>query len=226
MHLHPHTFAFLTAINEYNTRQFFATAKPLYEDIYQNMKDICAATITSIAAFDPAVEWLTPKDCMFRIYRDARRLKEWDQIYKNNFGFVIWPWWKKSDMPAYYFHLEPNGKSFFGGGVYMPQPQHLRNLRAYLEKHGDQYKKIIQKPWFKKTFGAIQWQSLSRPPMWFKHYTPYLEFIQRKQHLVFASLDEKELLESDIVALFTKYAKASYEWMHFLRTGSITPKTP
>jgi uncharacterized protein (DUF2461 family) len=49
-------------------------------------------------------------------------------------------------MPAYYFHLEPNGKSFFGGGVYMPQPQHLRNLRAYLEKHGDQYKKIIQKP--------------------------------------------------------------------------------
>jgi hypothetical protein len=108
----------------------------------------------------------------------------------------------------------------------MPQPQHLRNLRAYLEKHGDQYKKIIQKPWFKKMFGSIQWQSLSRPPIWFKHYTPYLEFIQRKQHLVFAALDEKELLESDIVALFTKYAKASFEWMHFLRTGSTTPKTP
>ena len=106
--------------------------------------------------------------------------------------------------------------------MYRPEPAHLRNLRNYLSKHGDQYKKIMAKASFKKHFWEIQWTSLTRPPLGFKNYTHYLEFIQRKQHLIYKTFSDTEILEADIVDLFVEHAKAAYEWMNFLRTGSLT----
>jgi uncharacterized protein (DUF2461 family) len=76
MQLHPASFEFLKAINDYNTRKFFGTVRPLYDEIQENLKAICAETIKRIGAFDADVADLQPKECMFRIYRDARRIKE------------------------------------------------------------------------------------------------------------------------------------------------------
>lgn len=222
MQLHPAAFEFLKAINDYNTRKFFGTVRPLYDEILENIKQICAESIKRISEFDPDVADLQPKDCLFRIYRDARRIKDWWPLYKNNRWMAIWPGWKKSDLPGYYFHMQPWGKSFFGWWVYRPEPAHLRNLRHYLAKHWDQYKKIMAKAAFKKTFWSIQGESLSRPPMGFKNYTHYLEFIQRKQHMVFKKFSDKEILNADIVDLIVEHAKISYEWMNFLRTGMMT----
>lgn len=222
MHLHPAAFEFLNAINDYNTRKFFWTVKPLYEEIRENLKDICTESIKQIATFDTDIADLEPKDCLFRIYRDARRLKEWDPLYKQNRWFVLSPGWKNSSLPWYYFHLQPWDKSFFGGWVYRPEPSHLRNLRHYLSQHWATYKKIMQKAAFKKHFGAIHGDVLSRPPQWFKAYTPYLDLVQRKQHLIYAKFTDKEILSTDIVKLFVDHAKYAYERMHFLRVWSLS----
>lgn len=221
MQLHPAAFRFLEAINDHNTRKFFATARPLYDEIRKNLNDICSAVIAEVSNFDPDVADLKPKDCMFRIYRDARRLQEWDSIYKHNRWFVLSPWWKNSSLPWYYFHLEPGNKSFFGWWVYRPDPAHLRNLRHYLSKHGDKYKKILSKAAFKKNFWTLQWASLTRPPLGFKPYTPYLEYVQRKQHLIYAHISDDDIMSCDIVKLFVTQAKAAHEWISFLREGCI-----
>lgn len=76
MQLHPASFEFLKAINDYNTRKFFGTVRPLYDEILDNIKQICTEAIKRISEFDPDVADLQPKDCLFRIYRDARRIKE------------------------------------------------------------------------------------------------------------------------------------------------------
>lgn len=222
MQLHPAAFEFLKAINSHNTRKFFATVKPLYEEIQQNLKDICAETIKRISAFDSDIADLQPKDCMFRIYRDARRIKEWDQLYKSNWWFVLSPWGKNSSLPWYYFHLQPWDQSFFWWWVYRPEPAHLRNLRHYLAEHWATYKKIMQASSFKKHFGKIHGDVLTRPPLWFKAYTHHLDLIQRKQHLIYAKFTDKEILSTDIVKLFVDHAKYAYEWMHFLRVWSLS----
>ena len=222
MQLHPASFEFLKAINDYNTRKFFGTVRPLYDEIQENLKAICAETIKRIGAFDADVADLQPKECMFRIYRDARRIKEWWPLYKDNRWFVLSPGWKNSSLPGYYFHIQAWWNSFFWWWVYRPEPAHLRNLRHYLSNHWDQYKKIMAKASFKKHFWEIQWTSLTRPPLGFKNYTHYLEFIQRKQHLIFKKFTDKEMLEWNIVDIFVEHAKVAYEWMNFLRVGSLT----
>lgn len=107
MKLHPATLQFLDAIADHNTRTFFATVRPLYDEILDSIHDLCTATIHQISTFDTDIKGLTPKDCLFRIYRDARRLKEGDQLYKHNRGFVISPGGKNSSLPGYYLHIEP-----------------------------------------------------------------------------------------------------------------------
>lgn len=89
MKLHPATFEFLKAINEHNSRAFFASARGLYDEIWENVNEIAAALISNIAKSDSDYADLLPKDCLFRIYRDARRIKDGDPIYKNNFGMAI-----------------------------------------------------------------------------------------------------------------------------------------
>lgn len=76
MHLHPHILEFLDAINEHNSRKFFATARPLYDEIWENLQEVAAALIGELAKIDPSYADLKPKECLFRIYRDARRIKE------------------------------------------------------------------------------------------------------------------------------------------------------
>ena len=76
MNLHPATLAFLKAINEENSREFFATVKELYLEILKDVNAVCAGLIEEATLLDPSHELLKPKDCLFRIYRDARRIQE------------------------------------------------------------------------------------------------------------------------------------------------------
>ena len=151
MQLNPATLAFLDAINEHNSRDFFATVKELYLEIWKDINTICQGLIDEAITLDPRHTGLKPKDCLFRIYRDARRLQEGDPIYKSNFGMAIAPEGKKSQAPSYYFHIEKGG-SFFGGGLYWPSSDQLLNLRHYLEIHGDEYTKILNNKDLKKYF--------------------------------------------------------------------------
>lgn len=216
MKLHSSTLTFLTSIKEHNSRNFFALVRPLYDEIHTQLKEVCQSCLTQASKIDDGLQWLTPKDCLFRIYRDARRIQEWDPIYKQNRWFVMSPWGKNSSLPWYYMHIEAGNKSFFWWGVYRPEPQHLRNLREYFALHWDEYRKIIKAPTFKKNFSAPTGASLTRPPKWFSIDTPHLDLIIQKQHLIYAPISDEDIINLDITELITKYVEAAYPWMHFL----------
>ncbi|USN56398.1 MAG: DUF2461 family protein [Candidatus Peribacteria bacterium] len=74
--LHPATLAFLDAIAEYNTRAYFASVKDLYTEILASVTELCQYLIDETGVRHADGGPLSPKDCLFRIYRDARRLKE------------------------------------------------------------------------------------------------------------------------------------------------------
>ncbi len=222
MKLHHATLEFLKAINEHNSRTFFATARPLYDEIWENVNEICQVLIDEIAKIDSDYADLKPKDCLFRIYRDARRLQEGDPIYKSNFGMAIAPGGKKSQLPGFYLHIQWDGQSFFGGGIYRPSSEQLYNLRCYLREHGQEYKKLVSKKDFKKFFGEIEWTSLTRPPRWFKPYDHHLDLIMKKQHLIYSPISDKDLLEKDIIKLCMERFHAAKERMDFMMTGVLT----
>jgi uncharacterized protein (DUF2461 family) len=74
MNLHPAIFRFLSAIREENSRKYFAGIRPLYDDIRYNINEFVSALITELAKNDQSLQDITAKDCLYRIYRDARRL--------------------------------------------------------------------------------------------------------------------------------------------------------
>ena len=82
--LHPALFKFLDAIREENSRKYFASIRTLYDDIRANLHEFITAVITELAKKDPTLSQVQAKQCLFRIYRDARRLKDGDLIYKHN----------------------------------------------------------------------------------------------------------------------------------------------
>lgn len=69
---------------------------------------------------------------------------------------AISPEGKKSQAPGYYLHIEADGGSFFGGGLYWPSSDQLLNLRHYIQEHGDEYIKILNNKELKKVFGPLQ----------------------------------------------------------------------
>ena len=219
MNLHPATLAFLKAINEENSREFFATVKELYLEIWKDVNAVCAGLIEEATLLDPSHELLKPKDCLFRIYRDARRIQEWDPIYKPNFGMSINPDGKKSQAPGYYFHIQWDGESFFGGGLYWPSSDQLLNLRHYIQEHWDEYIKILKNKELKKVFGPLQWERLQRPPKWFSQDEKYLDLLKMKQHLFFWYISDKDLIESDILELCKKQMHILSDWMLYLSVG-------
>jgi uncharacterized protein (TIGR02453 family) len=219
MKIHPSALQFLIAINDHNTRKFFATVRPLYDEIQVSLLDLCASCMTAIRYFDTDITWLEPKACMFRIYRDARRLEEGDQIYKNNWWFVISPWGKKSSLPWYYLHIEPGNKSFFASGIYRPEPAQLLRLRKTFQTSGDAYRKIIATAAFKKLFGAPTGSALTRPPRWFSTDEKHLDLIIKKQHLIYVPISDEELMKTDITTWFAHCAQTAYPWVEFLRNA-------
>lgn len=78
------------------------------------------------AQFDSDVKELQVKDCVFRLNRDIRFSKD-KTPYKINMGASINRGGKKSIYAGYYFHVEPGGKSFVGGGLWMPMSGELKD---------------------------------------------------------------------------------------------------
>lgn len=191
--LHPATFWFLQSIKEHNTRTYFSLVKPVYQEINDSVVEFCDKLIWRLKENDPSLWSVTAKQCMFRIYRDARRLKEWDLIYKQNFWFAIWPNGKKDTTAWYYTHLQ-SWESFFWGGIYRPEPYQLKNLRNFLALHWDRYYQIINSSKFKKMFGEVQWEVWMKIPQWFAKDVDFPELVKRKQFLVFKKYTDEEVL--------------------------------
>lgn len=196
--LNEATFAFLDAIAEHNTREYFAKVKPLYQEILISVTNLCQSIIDETGIQHEDGRPLLTKDCMFRIYRDARRLKTWDPLYKHHFSFAISPSGKRNMIWGWYIHIE-SGKSFFGSGIYWLTSSQLKPLRSRLKNEGDEYVSLTQDSTFQKRFGHVHGSTLTNPPRWFDKTDAHIELIKKKQHLVRASYDDDLVLSHNFI---------------------------
>lgn len=215
MNIHPATLEFLNAIREKNSRAYFASIRPLYDDIVSNLHDFIRAVWKEISLIDPRYEQLDVKKCFFRIYRDARMIKDGDYLYKYNRGVVIHPDGKKTKYPAPYLHLSPN-QSFFWGGIYWTEAYELYNIRSYLTTYGDEYYNLIQKKEFLARFGSIEWDSLISLPRGRSGDIKYPELVKRKQRLLSHHYTDEEIISNSFFENIIEDYKISKQWLDFL----------
>lgn len=206
--LQKSTLSFLRELKKNNTKEWFDTNRKKYEEAKADFAALTNAVIHGLGKKDPFVASLLAKDCTFRINRDVRFSKNKDP-YKTNMGMYLSRGGKKSLFSGYYFHLEPGGNSFMGGGLYMPEPDVIKKVRQEIDYNWDEFSKIIGQKKFKTVYKELQREEgmvLSREPKGYEKDNPAIEYIKLKSWVVTAPVTD-QLLTSDhlvkeIVAAF------------------------
>jgi uncharacterized protein (TIGR02453 family) len=185
---------FLTDLTANNNRDWFQDNKKAYDESREKVLFLTEVLINEIRKFDPGIPALSPKDCVFRIFRDVRFSKD-KRPYKTNFGAYIAKGGRKGMNAGYYFHLDPAG-SFAGGGVYMPPAEQLKAIRNYLAVNGAEFLDLINAPDFKKTYPEMYDDQLKTAPKGFPKDHEFIDLIKYKS-FAFAGKMDNSLISSD-----------------------------
>nr|NQU92524.1 DUF2461 domain-containing protein [Bacteroidota bacterium] len=180
---------FLQALESNNSREWFQSNKDWYDQARQSFVGIVDEVIKGVSAFDPELQLLTPKDCIFRIYRDVRFSKNKDP-YKTNMGAAFCKGGRKSEYGGYYLHFEP-GASFIGGGKWQPDPKQLKAIRYEIFQNPDEFGGILEGEKFKKLFGDMDGEKLQRPPKDFPADFEGIEWLKHKSFTVGKQINDE-----------------------------------
>ena len=182
------SLCFLDTLKANNRREWFQENKPFYEEAKMAFEQLVAMLIPVIRGIDSDVDVVSPRECVFRIFRDVRFSKD-KSPYKTNFGAFIAKGGRKSPYAGYYLHIEP-GSSFVGGGAYMPEPRCLKAIRTGIFENAEAYKSIINSDAFTKYFGGMFGETLKTSPKGFPKDFTDIDLLKNKHYAVTHSVED------------------------------------
>lgn len=209
----PATFKFLKSLAVNNSKAWFADHKTEYE---AQVKGPCLAFIADLAA---PLQKISPQmiaspkpvgGSLFRIHRDTRFSSD-KSPYKIHSGMSFYHAATKAvaraegqnammgrlDAPVFYLHLEP-AACFIGGGLWHPQPDTLKRVRAYMVSNPASWKKATRAAPFSK-FYALGGDSLQRPPQGYDPAHELIEDLKRKDYVGTAPLTQEQVCAPDFL---------------------------
>ncbi len=218
--LQASTLRFLKSLKKNNNKSWFESNKSSYLSAKEDIEQFVQSVIDAFGKTDTGIALLRPKDCTFRIYRDVRFSKN-KTPYKSNMGAYFNKGGKKVFSAGYYFHCEPGGNRI-GGGLWQPMPPELGKVRQEIDYNFDLWKKVINRPNFRKLFpnGVDGLESLTRPPKGYDDQNPAIEYLKMKNFIVMRTLTDAELQSKSLVKEVVKIFGAMKEFIDFLN-GAI-----
>lgn len=187
---------FLGELADNNNREWFAEHQPQYKEVKKEFEEITQRMINAIAAFDPTIKGLEPKECIFRIFRDARFSHD-KTPYKRHLGtYICMRGGRKSIYGGYYLHIE-KGASAIGGGIWMPESPILKKLRNAVHHNIDEFLSIIEAPGFKEHFTELCGERLKTVPKPFAKEAPHAELLKCKHYVVNKDVSDDFFLQPD-----------------------------
>jgi len=151
------------------------------------MADLITAVGEDFRQFAPEMA-ASQKVSAYRIYRDTRFSKD-KSPYKTHVA-AVFPHSAlgKHDGAGFYLHIAPT-EVLIGGGLYMPFPEDLSLVRQSIADDPASFRKIVNNRSFKKLFGTLRGDQLSRVPRGFPQDHPAAEFLKFKSFLASRSFD-------------------------------------
>ncbi len=208
---------FLKKLKKNNTREWFGKHKSEYEDYVKfPMQCLISTLAPQIHEFAPEIE-VHPQRSMFRIYRDTRFSKD-KTPYKTHVAAHFSPTGNKMDGAGLYVHVEP-GEVYLGGGYYMPSSDHLRAIRRAIDKRSEEFLAFLGGHHFKKTFGELVGDKLSRVPQGFEKNHPMSNYLRMKQFYAGVSLPENEALRQDFPKKIIEVLRIVYPLVEFINSA-------
>ncbi|MBH1959292.1 MAG: DUF2461 domain-containing protein [Flavobacteriia bacterium] len=200
------TLMFLKDLSKNNNRDWFTENKEQYISANNNVKDFVEVLIDEIGKFDEEILKTDAKKALFRIYRDVRFSKD-KSPYKTNFGAGL-GMGKGNRISGYYLHIEP-GKSFLAGGVYLPEPSVLKEIRKEISMNSKEFLNILDQDEFRNNFRGLSVKNkLQRVPNGFEKDDPMAEFLKLKSFIVVHPVSNEALMRETAAKNFAQIFKS------------------
>jgi uncharacterized protein (TIGR02453 family) len=171
---------FLQELKENNDREWFTPRKAVFEEsVKAPMVALVEVMNSELASFAP--EYLTePAKALYRIYRDTRFSND-KTPYKTHIAANLHKQGADKHAAAGYYFSVGADQIEIAAGVYMPGPEELLRLRQHISGNFEEFSKLAGDKTVTKLMGALQGDSLARPPKGFAADDPALEWIKKKQ---------------------------------------------
>jgi len=189
------TFRFLRALKRHNSREWFQAHRSDYD------AHVRAPFLRLIADLQPDLAAISPHyradpkpvgGSLFRIHRDTRFAND-KTPYKTWSGARFFhARGRQVEAPSFYLHLQP-GACFLGGGLWHPEPDTQRRIRAFLLDNPAGWKAAVRTPAFRRRF-EFGGESLVRPPRGYPADHELIDDLKRKSFAAMAPLDDAVVL--------------------------------
>jgi uncharacterized protein (TIGR02453 family) len=216
--LQPFTIKFLKELQKNNNKEWFEFHRKNYEAAKEDFSQFITKIISAYAKSDADIASLNAKDCMFRINRDIRFSKN-KTPYKTNLAASINRGGKKSFFAGYYFHCEPDAKSFVAGGIWMPEADKIKKIRQEIDYNWQEFEKIIMDKKFKTGFGDLEngkETKLTREPKGYDKNNDAIEYIKLKSWVASKPIADNELTDKNCIMKIITAFETLKPMIHFL----------
>ncbi|KAL2162240.1 hypothetical protein VTH06DRAFT_7153 [Thermothelomyces fergusii] len=139
--LHPNTLAFLGDLKANNKRSWLKANDAEYRRALKDWESYVMTLADKLIAADPTIPELPFKDVNFRIYRDIRFSND-PTPYKAHFSAAFSRTGRKGPYACYYVHVEPSA-CYVGGGLWRPDADALRRLRASIDERPARWRRAF-----------------------------------------------------------------------------------
>ncbi|TFV96180.1 DUF2461 domain-containing protein [Algoriphagus kandeliae] len=205
---------FLSELAQNNHKDWMDANKPWYQETRKEFLADVEVMLKNLAEIDPVFSSFQAKDCVFRQNRDVRFSANKDP-YKTNFAAYFSPKGKKSEGPGWYLHIQP-GKSFIGGGIWMPMSDTLKKIRKEIDYSGAELEQILSQPDFKKLFPTIEGEKLKTSPREYEADHPYIEFLRMKSFVVSSPIKDQDVGSGNFINMALQGFRTMHPFLQFL----------
>jgi uncharacterized protein (TIGR02453 family) len=211
---------FLRDLKRNNNREWFQEHKGIYEEcVKRPMAELISALAVDFQDFAPELA-ASPKASAYRIYRDTRFSKD-KTPYKTHVA-AVFPHARlgKHEGAGLYLHIAPS-ELLIGGGLYMPQPEDLNAVRQKIAGDAASFLKIVGSRQFRKLFGTVGGERLSRVPRGFPADHSAAGYLKHKQLLVGRTFPATIAVKPGFYRLIVETFRAMLPFVRFLNEPII-----
>lgn len=208
---------FLADLAQHNDREWFEKNRTRYDEAKTLFESFADRLIAELSAIDD-LAGLTASQCVYRIYRDVRFSPD-KSPYKTHMAAAIMPGGRKSSIPGFYVHIEPNGKSILAGGLYQPSTAQLAGFRSAIAKNAAPFKVAIGSKTFKRHYGTLKGEQLKTIPRGFSADHPEIDLLRHKQVLAYRAWTDDDAASSRFEREIATAAEAMKPFLDFIRNA-------
>lgn len=206
--------SFISDLKSNNNRDWFAENKQRYEVERGHFIDFAENLLEKMRQHDD-IETVSGKKSLFRIYRDVRFSKD-KSPYKTHFSGSF----KRATKllrGGYYFHIEPNGNSFVGGGFWSPNKEDLARIREEIASDdASKIRSIVSEKNFVHHFGELKGEQLKTAPKGYPKDHSAIEFLRYKQFLLMKPFSDEEVMSENFSQQVNETFKAMRPFFDYM----------